>query len=64
LQSVPGAEVASTLFDKGLIFMKNRDILFAGKRWTLAVNVASDDYEFNLRHEVYISTSSEERGLI
>jgi hypothetical protein len=43
--------------------MKNRDILLAGKKWTLAVNVALGDYEFNLRYEDYISTSSEERGL-
>jgi hypothetical protein len=38
------AGVASTLFDKGLIFMKDRDILLTGERWTLAVNIALDDY--------------------
>jgi hypothetical protein len=36
------ARVASTLYDKGLIFMK--DILLTGDKWTFAVNMALDDY--------------------
>jgi hypothetical protein len=64
LQSVPRAGVASTLFDKGLIFIEERDVLLAGKKWTLVVNVALDNYEFKLRYETYISTSSEERRFI
>jgi hypothetical protein len=55
LQSEPGAGVASTLFDKGLIFMKDRDILLTGEKWTLTVNIALDDY-VNL---IYFSASSE-----
>jgi hypothetical protein len=39
-----GAGVASALFDKGLIFMKDKDILLTGEKWTLAVNIALDDY--------------------
>jgi hypothetical protein len=31
-------------FYKGLIFMKDRDILLTGNKWTLAVNIALDDY--------------------
>jgi hypothetical protein len=38
------AEMASTIYDKGLIFMKDRDILVTGDKWTLAVNIALDDY--------------------
>jgi hypothetical protein len=30
--------------DKGLIFMKDRDILLTGDKWTLAVNIALDEY--------------------
>lgn len=36
--------MTSTLYDKGLIFMKDRDILLTGDKWTLAVNIALDDY--------------------
>jgi hypothetical protein len=43
-QSEPGAGVASTLFDKGLIFMKDRDILPTREKWTLTVNIALDDH--------------------
>jgi hypothetical protein len=38
------AGVTSTLYDKGLIFMKDRNILVTGDKWTLAVNIALDDY--------------------
>jgi hypothetical protein len=38
------ARIASTIYDKGLIFMKDRDILLTGDKWTLAVNIALDDY--------------------
>jgi hypothetical protein len=38
------AEVVFTIYDKGLIFMKDRDILLTGDKWTLAVNIALDDY--------------------
>jgi hypothetical protein len=39
-----GAGATSTLFNKGLIFMKDRDILMTGDKWILAVNIALDDY--------------------
>ena len=32
-------------FNKGLIFVKETDILFSGDKWTIAVNIALDDYE-------------------
>ena len=32
-------------FDKGLIFVKETDILFSGDKWTIAVNIALEDYE-------------------
>ena len=32
-------------FDKGLIFVKETDILFSGDKWTIAVNIALDDCE-------------------
>jgi hypothetical protein len=38
------AGVTSALYDKGLIFMKDRDILLTGDKWTLAVNIALDDH--------------------
>jgi len=31
-------------FDKGLIFVKDTNILLSGDKWTIAVNVALDDY--------------------
>jgi hypothetical protein len=31
-------------YNKGLIFIKDRDILLTGDKWTIAVNVALDDY--------------------
>ena len=31
-------------FDKGLIFVKDTDILVSGDNWTIAVNIALDDY--------------------
>jgi hypothetical protein len=31
-------------FNKGLIFTKDTDILLSGDKWTIAVNVALDDY--------------------
>jgi hypothetical protein len=31
-------------FNKGLIFMKDTDILLSGDKWTFAVNVALNDY--------------------
>jgi hypothetical protein len=31
-------------FDKGLIFVKEADILLSGDKWTIAVNIAIDDY--------------------
>jgi hypothetical protein len=38
------ARIASTIYDKGLIFMKDSDILLTGDKWNLAVNIALDDY--------------------
>jgi hypothetical protein len=38
------AGVASAPFEKGLILMRDRDILLTGDKWTLAVNVTLDDY--------------------
>jgi hypothetical protein len=38
------AGLTSTLYDKGVIFMKDRDILLTGDKWTLAVNTALDGY--------------------
>jgi len=31
-------------FDKGLIFVKETDILLSGDKWTIVVNIALDDY--------------------
>ena len=31
-------------FDKGLVFVKHTDILLSGDKWTIAVNIALDDY--------------------
>jgi len=31
-------------FDKGLIFVKDTDILLSGDKWTIVVNIALDDY--------------------
>jgi hypothetical protein len=31
-------------FDKGLVFVKDTDILLSGDRWTIVVNIALDDY--------------------
>jgi hypothetical protein len=33
-----------TVFDKGLIFVKDTNILLSGDKWTLVVNIALDDY--------------------
>jgi hypothetical protein len=32
-------------FDKGLIFVKDTDILLSGDRWTIVVNIALSDYD-------------------
>jgi len=32
-------------FDKGLIFVKDTDILLSGDKWTIVVNIALDDYD-------------------
>ena len=32
-------------FDKGLIFMKDTDILLSGDKWTIVVNIALNDYD-------------------
>jgi len=31
-------------FDKGLVFVKDTDILLSGDNWTIVVNIALDDY--------------------
>jgi hypothetical protein len=31
-------------FDKGIIFVNDTDILLSGDKWTIAVNIALDDY--------------------
>jgi hypothetical protein len=30
-------------FDKGLIFVKETDVLISGDKWTIAANIALDD---------------------
>ena len=32
-------------FDKGLIFVKETDLLLSEDKWAIAVNIALDDYE-------------------
>ena len=32
-------------YDKGLIFVKDTDILLSGDKWTIVVNIDLDDYE-------------------
>jgi len=32
-------------FDKGLIFVKETDVLLSGDKWTIVVNIALDDYD-------------------
>jgi len=32
-------------FDKGLVFVKDTDILLSGDKWTVVVNIALDDYD-------------------
>ena len=32
------------VFDKGLVFIKETEILLSGDRWTVAVNIAVEDY--------------------
>ena len=32
-------------FDKGLIFVKETNILLSGDKWTIIVNIALDDYD-------------------
>ena len=32
-------------FSKGLIFVKETDVLLSGDKWTIAVNIALDDHE-------------------
>jgi hypothetical protein len=32
------------VFDKGLVFVKDTDILLSGDKWTIVVNIALDDY--------------------
>ena len=34
----------SRTFDKGLIFVKDTNILPSGDKWTIVVNIALDDY--------------------
>lgn len=37
-------------FDKGLVFVKDTDILLSGDKWTIAVNIALDDYTLLIDH--------------
>jgi hypothetical protein len=53
------ARVASAPFEKGLTFMRDKDILVTGDKWTLAVNIALDDYVFNSRYEIYFNPNLE-----
>jgi hypothetical protein len=32
-------------FDKGLIFVKETDVLLSADKWNIAVNIALNDYE-------------------
>ena len=34
----------SRRFDKGLLIVKETDILLSGEKWTIVVNIALDDY--------------------
>jgi hypothetical protein len=31
-------------FDKGLVFVKDTDVLLSGDKWAIVVNIALDDY--------------------
>jgi hypothetical protein len=31
-------------FDKGLVFVKDTDVLLPGDKWTIVVNIGLDDY--------------------
>ena len=35
--------------DKGLVFLKDRDILITGQKWTIVLEVGIDDYVYVLR---------------
>jgi hypothetical protein len=39
-----GTDTEPGPYDKGLIFLKDRDILLTGDKWTIAVNIALDNY--------------------
>ena len=55
-------------FDKGLIFVKDIDILFSEDKWTIAVNITLDDYISvigamklvlgQVRHNIQVHTDS------
>jgi len=32
-------------FDKGMVFVKDTDILLSWDKWTVVVNIALDDYD-------------------
>jgi len=43
-------------FDKGLVFVKDTDILLSGDKWTIVVNIALDDYDIlieNMKSVLY-----------
>jgi hypothetical protein len=39
-----GSDTEPGPYKKGLIFLKDRGILLTGDKWTIAVNIALDDY--------------------
>jgi hypothetical protein len=57
-----GAPAATTgpepkVFDKGLIFIKDTNILLSGDKWTIVVSITLDDYTYRY-HEIGIGAHS------
>jgi hypothetical protein len=48
-------------FDKGLIFVKNTDILLSGDRWTIVVNIALSDYDMLIENMKLILSDVREK---
>ena len=55
-------------FDKGLIFVKDTDILLSGDKWAIVMNISLDDYDaliyimrrtlHQIRQEIKVNKSS------
>jgi len=48
-------------FDKGLIFVKDNDILLSGDRWTIVVNIALSDYDILIENMKLILNTVREK---